>query len=108
MAIGFEKDVVPVLLDGTPLSTKLQPYEWVDLQPMILAAAGRKTPKRQSLFGVALSALGGLLKLGGVAGIASPNVISQPYSQRPGGIRFTNLQATQIRSAFSNRLSFSE
>jgi hypothetical protein len=108
MAIGFEKDVVPVLLDGTPLSTRLQPYEWVDLQPMILAAAGRKTPNRQSLLGAALSALGGLFKFGGVAGIASPHAFGPPYSQGTGEIRFTEFQASQIRSAFSNRLSFSE
>jgi hypothetical protein len=48
-AIERKKDIVPVLLDDTPLSPDLSQYEWVDFRQLAAGIHGHYFPRIQSL-----------------------------------------------------------
>jgi uncharacterized protein YcfJ len=69
LAIHLHKDVVPVLLDGTPLNEALLEYQWIDLRE-ILSSHRKNGRRRCTKIGAAAGAAAGTVlgPLGAIGG----------------------------------------
>lgn len=57
LAISGEKDVVPILLDDTPLNSQLGEYQWLDFRPLVADLGKRASMAGSAGAGAAIGSI---------------------------------------------------
>jgi hypothetical protein len=101
-AIDQGKDIVPVLLDDTPLSAVLSEYQWIDLRPVLKEAISR------AMSGLVAAIMAGGASVGIGPGGALGSVVGMAFGlvmrmQADGGL--TPIFSEEARASVINSLA---
>lgn len=103
-AIANGKDVVPILLDDTPLASPLNQYQWLDFRPFLRAAALRGL--KSAYYGAKSYIPPFISILGSIADeVARAAVYARLLSETQ--LEFVSSEAEEMRTLFDARLGTS-